>query len=79
MDFLQTTEGILIVSVVSLALFCWVAFEIIKGGSKSQKIYVEAQKQTKLLIEIAKKNGVDEGIITEIIEEMQYYNQKTLY
>ncbi len=68
MEYLQTTEGILI-SLIVLLISLYILYEIIKSASRGKKIHIEAVKQTKLLIEIAKKNGVHADIINEIIYE----------
>ena len=79
MEYLQTTEGILIFSLIILLISLYVLYEIIKSASRGKKIHIEAQKQTRLLIEIAKKNGVTDGTINAIVDETQYDKIKLDY
>ena len=79
MEYLQTTEGILIFSLIVLLISLYVLYEIIKSASRGKKIHIEAQKQTRLLIEIAKKNGVTDGTINAILDETQYDKIKLDY
>ena len=72
MEYLQTTEGVPIFSLVVIIISLIVLHEIIKSASRGKKIHIEAQKQTRLLMEIAKKDGVHEGTINEIVDEVQY-------
>jgi|GEM_PF-6143026 len=74
MDFLQSTENILIFSLVVLMVSLFILYEIIKAATRGKKIYIEAQKQTKLLTEMAKKNGVDDDVIKSILDDSQYLN-----
>ena len=68
MEFLETPEGILIFSVIGLAIFCWVMYKIIEAGSYGKEIYKEQLKQTKLLAGIANRAGMNEESISEILE-----------
>jgi len=60
---------IIIGSLIGAAIWCWILFEIIKAASHGKKIYEEQEIQTYLLIEIARKLGVDEKRIDEIAFE----------
>ena len=79
MEYLQTTEGILIFSLIVLLISLYVLYEIIKSASRGKKNHIEAQKQTRLLIEIAKKNGVPDDTINAILDETQYDKIKLDY
>jgi hypothetical protein len=79
MEYLQTTEGILIFSLIVVLISFYVLYEIINSESRGRKIHKETQKQTKLLIEIVNKNGVPESIINEIVDESQYDKIKLNY
>lgn len=72
MESILTTENILIFSLIVLVVSLYILYEIIKSASRGKKIHIEAQKQTKLLVEIAKKNGVSENILNDIIDDAQY-------
>ena len=61
MEYLQTTEGILIFSLIVLLISLYILYEIIKSASRGKKIHIEAKKQTKLLIEIAKRSEERRG------------------
>lgn len=54
---------------IGTAIWCWILFEIIKSASFGKKIYEEQEIQTYLLIEIARKLGIDEKRIDEIAFE----------
>jgi len=66
------TLGIFVFVAIGISLY--IMYEIIKAGSYGKKIYIEQLKQTKLLIEVAKKKEVHQGTINEIIEPEQYKN-----
>jgi len=61
-----------VIAFVAIGISLYIMYEIIKAGSYGKKIYIEQLKQTKLLIEVAKKKDVHEGTINEIIEPEQY-------
>lgn len=63
---------IIICSVVGIVLWSWLLYEMIFAASYGRKMWVEQQKQTKILLEMAKKAGVHEGTLAEITEERQY-------
>ena len=60
---------ILVGSIIGLAIWAWIIYEIIKSASYGDKIFGELELQTLLLIEIAKKLGVDEKVINKIAYE----------
>ena len=64
----------LIITLVALGISLWIIYELIKSASRGQSIYEEAQKQTKLLTEIARKHKVEESIIIEILDEPDSYS-----
>ena len=56
-------------SLIGIGLWAWALYEIIGAASKGKKILEEQKMQTLLLVEIAKKLGVEEAAIDEIIYE----------
>jgi len=54
---------------IGLAIWAWILYSIIKEASQGKKIFDEQEMQTLLLIEIARKLGVDEKKIDEIVYE----------
>jgi len=60
---------IIIGSFIGLAIWAWILYEIIKTASHGKKIFEEQEMQTLLLIEIARKLGVEEEKINEIAYE----------
>lgn len=59
----------LVGSLIGLGIWAWIIYEIIKSASQGKKIFEELELQTFLLIEIAKKLGVEEKVIDEIVYE----------
>lgn len=60
---------IIIGGLIGLAIWAWLLYEIVKSASHGKKIFEEQEIQTYLLIEIARKLGVDEKRIDEIAYE----------
>ena len=56
-------------SLIGLGVWAWILYEIIKSASFGKKIFEEQEMQTLLLIEIARKIGVEEEKIDEIVYE----------
>lgn len=54
------TGWIIIGSLIASAIWLWIIYEIVKAASHGKKIFEEQEIQTLLLIEIARKLGVDE-------------------
>ena len=54
---------------IGIGLWAWALYAIIHAASKGKKILEEQEMQTLLLVEIAKKLGVEETAIDEIIYE----------
>ena len=52
-------------------MWAWLLYEIIKSASHGKKIFEEQEMQTLLLIEIARKIGVEEEKIDEIAYEVE--------
>jgi hypothetical protein len=63
------TGWIIIGSFIGLAIWLWIIYEIIKAASFGKMIFEEQEMQTLLLIEIARKLGVEEEKIDEIVYE----------
>lgn len=72
MEFLQTTLGIILTAVIGFGIFSLILYFLIEGGGRGRKVWVEAQKQTQLLAEMAKKQGIPQGTIDEILDDDQY-------
>jgi hypothetical protein len=68
-DSNSTLWIIIIGSLIGIGLWAWALYEIIGAASKGKKILEEQEMQTLLLVEIAKKLGVEENAIDEIIYE----------
>lgn len=70
---MERSELILIIvgSLIGIGLWAWALYEIISAASKAKKILEEQEMQTLLLVEIAKKLGVEETAIDEIIYESE--------
>lgn len=66
----DNTLIILIGSILGLFIWSWILWQIVKDATKSARIEKLLNVQVKLLIEIAKSNGVDEYRINEAIHEL---------
>ena len=64
------TSWILVIAVVSLLLWGLLLQSIIREGTYAREMRKYAVIQTKLLIEIAKKNGVEAEILTALNDRM---------
>jgi hypothetical protein len=71
-SFFETGWGLAFIIIVGLGISLILSYHIIKAATYGRKIWVEAQKQTRLLVELAKKENVDISEIEAIIEETQY-------
>ena len=60
---------LIIGSLIGAAIWCLILFSIIRSASYGKKIFEEQEIQTYLLIEIARKLGVEEERINEIAFE----------
>lgn len=60
---------IIVGGLIVLAISLWIIYEIIKAATFGKKIFEEQEMQTLLLIEIARKLGVEEEKIEEIAYE----------
>lgn len=69
MNMITDIVLIIVGSLISLAIWAWILYEIIKSASYGKKIFEELELQTFLLIEMARKLGVDEKVIDEIAYE----------
>lgn len=63
---------IIIGGVLGLLISIWIMYEVIFASSYGRKTWVESRKQTQLLIEMAKRAGVEVAIIDEILDDEQY-------
>lgn len=64
---------LIIGSLIGTAIWAWILYEIIKSASYGKKILEEQEIQTYILIEIARKLGVEEEKIDEIAFEQEEY------
>lgn len=62
---------IILIAIVGIVLFSFMMYQIIWNASYGRKIWRENVKQTNLLIEIAKREGVEDEIIDEILEDIE--------
>lgn len=67
----------LVIAIVCLLISYWIIYEIIAAATKSKKIYKELELQTFILVEIAKKIGVDEKKLNDIEYEEPTLNNVT--
>lgn len=71
---MDNQTAIIIGSLFGLAITLWILYEIIQSASRGKKIYLEQLKQTKLLTEMARKSGVADETVKEILDESKYEN-----
>jgi hypothetical protein len=72
MDHSDLPWGYILIGIVAVILILIGIYWIIKSATYGRKIWVESQKQTRLLSEIAKHHGVSEIVVGEINDEIQY-------
>jgi hypothetical protein len=63
------TMKLFVVVAFSIAIILWISYEIIKAATRSGKVLNEQLKQTNLLKEIARIQGVPEQTIEECTKE----------
>lgn len=77
-DDLDST-GVIVVSLIGLVITLWIAFEIIRSAvlsalkKENEKQEGYQLKQTRLLSELLKHNGVDEQRIIDILDPSKPY------
>ncbi len=71
-ELLSSPWAVILIAAAVLAIIVIVFYNVIKAASYGRKIWVEAQKQTKLLSSIAETSGVHKDTVKEIMDDEQY-------
>jgi len=69
---MSDTTIVILCSIIGLSIWSWILYEMVYASTYGRKIWTEERKQTKILLEMAKKSGVHESTLTEITDEKQY-------
>lgn len=65
------TITLLLFNLVVVVLFCFALYQIIYNASYGRKIWRESVKQTNLLVEIAKLQGLPDKVVDEILDDVE--------
>lgn len=65
------TITLLLFNLVVAILFCFALYQIIYNASYGRKIWRENVKQTNLLVEIAKLQGLPDKVVNEILDDVE--------